>query len=155
MDRKEVKKKFKVSVRDWVKFRAWTGDPSDNIKHLRNVGGSVAIKMLAAGLDPSQPISKIKGLPKKLVRFFEPNGIERTWPFVEQNYKLCKVVSRPDDERLPEKIRERVKGLLSDIKFTRDSKKITVESYRRVSFLMMQYELKSILAQRALLWSLP
>jgi 5'-3' exonuclease len=157
MDRKKVKKEYKVSVRDWVKYRAWTGDRTDNIKHLRNVGGSVAIKMLAAGLDPSLKYNDLM-LPsnwEKLKRFFEPNGIERTWPFVEQNYVLCKFVSRAKDKRLPEKIREKVNGLLSDIEFTRDSKKINVESYRRVSHLLMNYEMRSILVQRALLWSLP
>lgn len=154
MDRKKVNKEFQVSVRDWTKYRAWTGDPTDNIKHLRNVGGSVACKMLAAGLDPSKKFSEIEPNPK-FNRFFEPNGIEQTWPFVQQNYVLCKLVSRPDDSRLPEKIREKVAGLLSDIKFTRDSKKITVDSYRRVSHLLMSYELRSILMQRAALWSLP
>jgi 5'-3' exonuclease len=153
MDRKKVKREFKVSVRDWAKYRAWTGDPTDNIKHLRNVGGSVAVKMLAAGLDPSKKLTTHGG--PQFMRFFEPNGIVQTWPFVQQNYVLCKLVTKPDDKRLPEKIREKVAGLLSDIEFTRDSSKITVDSYRRVSFLLMQYELRSILVQRPLLWSLP
>jgi 5'-3' exonuclease len=159
MDRKKVKKEFGISVRDWVKYRAWTGDPTDNIKHLRNVGDSVARKMLKAGLDPSVPYEELHSIPSdtwdKLKRFFEPNGIERTWPFVEQNYTLSKLVSRAKDKRLPEKISTRVKSLLSDIEFTRDSKKINTESYRRVSYLLMQYELRSIMVQRALLWSLP
>ena len=115
MDRKKVKKEYKVSVRDWVKYRAWTGDPTDNIKHLRNVGDKVARKMLAAGLDPSLPYEKIHSMPsdtwEKLQRFFEPNGIERTWPFVEQNYVLCKLVSRAKDKRLPEKIRVKIEKL--------------------------------------------
>jgi|ERR1700722_6415531 len=156
IDPKGVKKEYGVSVRNWVKYRAWTGDPSDNIPHLRNVGGSAAIKLLNAGLDPSLPFSKINEnpLPKQLKRFFEPDGIERTWPFVEQNYKLCKLVSRASDERLPEKIREKVQSLLYDIEFRRDNKRITVESYRRVSYLLMSYQLNSILSQRGLFWGI-
>jgi len=155
VDRKQVKQEYGVSVRDWVKFRAWTGDASDNIPHLRNVGDSIARKMLEAGLDPSLKYGELPAIPKGLVRFFEPNGIERTWPFVEQNFKLCKLVSRPDDNRLPESMREKVVALLSDIKFTRDDKRVNAEYYRRVSYLLMRYELKSILSQRELLWRIP
>jgi 5'-3' exonuclease len=162
MDRKKVKKKFHVSVRDWIKYRAWTGDSVDNILHLKNVGPSVASKLLKAGLDPSLPfkdIATLLGLGKlpeweKLKRFFEPNGIERTWPFVEQNYNLCKLVSRASDERLPEKISEKVEQLLSHVHFRRDMDKVNAETYRRISFILNSYELKHVLSQRDLLWKI-
>jgi 5'-3' exonuclease len=160
MDRKKVKKKFGVSVRNWIKYRAWTGDPTDNILHLKNVGPSVTQKLLKAGLDPSL---KFEELPSDIVdgevvsnfaRFFEPIGIERTWPFVEQNYKLCKLVSRVSDDRLPEKIQEKVEQLLKHIHFRRDQSKVNAETYRRISFVLMQYELRRVLSQRHLLWKL-
>jgi 5'-3' exonuclease len=160
MDRKKVKKKFQVSVRDWIKYRAWTGDPTDNIPHLKNVGPSVAQKLLAAGLDPSKkfsdlPFHRVKSENwDKFNRFFEPNGLERTWAFVEQNYMLCKLVSRAHDERLPEKIQDKVEELLSHVHFRRDMDKVNAETYRRISFVLSQYQLKYILTQRDLLWKI-
>jgi len=155
MDRKKVKKEHKVSVRDWIKYRAWTGDPTDNIPHLRSIGPSAALKLLKHGFDPSLKYDMLPELDKKLERFFEPNGIEQTWPFVEQNYKLCKLVSRPDDDRLPEQIRKKVVELLSHVRVTRDHKKVNADTYRRISYLLMSYQLKSILSQRDVLWRIP
>jgi 5'-3' exonuclease len=160
MDRKKVKKKFHVSVRDWIKYRAWTGDPMDNILHLKNVGPSVAIKLLKAGLDPSLkfadlPFNRVKSENwDKFNRFFEPNGLERTWSFVEQNYQLCKLVSRANDKRLSEKIQEKIEDLLSHVHFRRDMHKVNAETYRRISYILSSYELKHVLSQRALLWKI-
>jgi 5'-3' exonuclease len=159
VDRKEIKSKYHVSVDDWVKFRAWTGDKSDNIPHLRDVGFVVAAKLLKAGLDPSlkygEVIDNINSDWKKLKRFFEPLGLERMWPFVESNYKLCKLISRPDDSRLPKQIQSEVKQLLDHIHFSRDKKKVTAETYRRISHLFIQYQLRSVLSKRDVLWRIP
>ncbi len=153
--RKDVKKDYGVSVRDWVKFRAWTGDSTDNIMHLRNVGEKVAYKMLKAGLDPSLSYPELPDTGDKFARFFQPYGIERMWPFVEQNFKLVKLVSRPSDERMLPKVREAVEVMLKDIKFTRDPKRVNGDYYRRVSHVLMNYELRSILRQRDVLWKIP
>lgn len=151
----DVKREYKVSVKNWVKFRAWTGDSSDNIPHLRNVGSSIARKMLEAGLDPSLKYEDLPEDKEKFAPYFQPNGVEATWPFVESNYKLCKLVSRWNDERMSEKMQLEVKRLLKHVRFTRDKSKMTSEAYRRVSFALMQYQLSSILSRRDVLWRIP
>jgi 5'-3' exonuclease len=159
--RKDVKKKFGVSVRDWAKYRAWSGDKTDNILHLRGVSEKVACKMLEAGFDPSKPLKEIdrsisvmKNMPK-FERYFKPDGIERMWPFIQSNYTLSKLVTRRNDPRLPAKIQFEVGKLLEHVHFTRDKHKVTPETYRRVSYLLMQYQLNSILLKRDLLWRIP
>lgn len=153
--RSDVKNKFGVSVRDWAKFRAWMGDPSDNIPHLPHVGPSVASKMIKAGLDPSMNLHAISSDKfKKFARFF-PEGVDRCWPFVQSNYKLCKLVNQCDDERLPLAMQQRVKELLKHFHTRRDKHKINSSSYRRVGYLFMQYDLKTILSKRDQLWAIP
>lgn len=58
---KEIFKKYGVLPKNWAKYRALAGDPSDNIKVLQGVGPVGARKMLADGVDPS--CTCFEGLP--------------------------------------------------------------------------------------------
>ena len=164
----EVESKHGVSVKDWTKYRAWTGDSSDNISHLFKVGPKTALKMLAAGLDPS--VSEFAKLVyqnetydsealAKLERYFQPHGIEKLWPSIHNNYKLCEIVRDEDSPLLSDDVREDLHKAFKDItsirSFRRSSSNRTSEMYRKVTFLLSQYELASILAQRDVLWNLP
>jgi 5'-3' exonuclease len=157
----EVKQRFGISPRNWTRYRALTGDKIDNIPHLWKVGGKTAVKMLEAGLDPSE--SDYKKIPEdvrnQFKRYFEPHGISKMWPSMYGNYQLCKLVSDPESELLSSEVRHRLapifEKLISIRKFQRRNSCLTSEAYRKVSFLLMQYELKSVLEERDLLWKIP
>jgi len=156
VDDHDVKTKYKVSVRKWVQFRAWMGDPSDNIPHLYKIGPSAAAKMVNAGLDPALNLRDIDdSVAKKFARYFEPDGIVQCWPFAQSNYKLCKLISKYNDSRLPVEIQKEVKHLVRHLYFSRDKSRLNNETWRRVSHLLMHYELKSVLSRRDLLWRIP
>lgn len=158
---KDVYRDYGVKPKNWTKFRALTGDGSDNIPHLKKVGSAIAKKMLAAGLDPSLVLhSEVPDSAKEtFARFFQPHGIERMWGAVNGNYKLCKLVTEIDDPLLSKDVRERVglmfEGITHMGKYYRRKSMKTSESYRKVSFLLSQYELASILGRRDDLWKIP
>lgn len=157
-----VQAEFGVTVEDWVKYRAWTGDSSDNIPHLYKVGPATARKMLADGLDPS--VSKFENLDiseeviNKYQKYF-PHGIEKMWQSVHGNYKLCKLILYPDDKMLSDEVRADIYKELNHItsvnQFGRHKDSRTTEAYRRLTMLLAKYELSSILAQRDTLWEIP
>ena len=81
------------------------------------------------------------------------------WPAVYGNYKLCKLVDDPNDELLSKEVREKLAPLFSHFdhvkRFYRSSKGKTPEAYRKVSFLLSQHEMNSILAKLEQLWDIP
>ena len=161
----DIENEFQISIKDWTKYRAWTGDSTDNIEHLFKVGKVTARKMLAAGLDPSESdVMKVlsAGWEDELVKFeryFQPHGIEKLWPAIHNNYKLCEIVRSENSELLSEDVKERLhkafKGIEDISDFKRDTKKNTADMYRKITVLLSQYELNSILAQRDILWQIP
>ena len=157
----DVESEYGVKPKHWSKFRALTGDSSDNIPHLYKVGAVRARQMLADGLDPS--LSDCKAIPEeikeKYAKYFQPHGVARMWPSLHGNYKLCRLVTDPDDDLLSKEVREKLEPIfrhLDSIKrFYRRDKCKTALSYRKVSFVLSRYELASILARRETLWAIP
>lgn len=157
----DIKPRFGISPRNWVRYRALTGDTSDNIPHLWKVGGKTAVKMLNAGLDPSE--SDYKKIPEDVrdtfARYFQPHGISKMWPSMYGNYQLCKLVSDPESELLSNEVRKRLAPIFDRLdkikRFKRRESCLTSEGYRKVSFLLMQYDLQSILEKREALWKIP
>jgi 5'-3' exonuclease len=156
-----VKQEYGISVKHWVKYRAWTGDHTDNIPHIFKVGKVTARKMLEDGLDPA--ICEVKLLPTEAIqkynKYFQPHGIDRMWPSIYGNYKLCKLVTDPMDDVLSPEVKERLDNILKYMKsikdFCRQDRCKTAESYRKVSVLLSQYELTSLLSRRDELWNIP
>lgn len=161
----DIESKFGIVIKDWTKYRAWTGDSIDNIQHLFRVGPATARKMLAAGLDPSESnFKRIVGGSwenelNKFERYFQPHGIEKLWPSIHNNYKLCEIVRSENSELLSEEVREDLHKAFSYITSPRSLRRNkecnTPEMYRKLTFLLSQYELASILAQRDILWRIP
>lgn len=157
----DIESEFGIALKDWTEYRAWTGDSSDNIPHLWKVGKVTARKMLEAGLYPSTKDYKDLDIEAvaHFARYFQPYGIEKLWPAVHMNYQLCELVTDPSSILLSDKVKEKAKKAMHSIKSIddlcrRDEIK-TSANYRRLTYLLSQYELASILAQRDELWSLP
>jgi len=155
-----IEEEYQVKVRHWTKYRALTGDQSDNIPHLWKVGPVTAKKMLADGLDPSnhdyQHISK--DIQLKYSRYFQPHGIEKMWSAVYGNYKLCQLVADPDSLLLSEDVRYRSEKLFEDLtsmrKFRRRESLVNPDSYRKVGFLLNQYQLSVISGRLDEFWAI-
>ena len=158
--RKDVEKQYGVKPRHWARFRALTGDSSDNIPHLANIGSVRAKQMLADGLNPKIP--KLDDVPQeaqvKYAKYFS-QGIEKMWGALHGNYKLCKLVTDPSDEVLSSELRERLGTMFDRFtslkRFYRSSSKKDAEAYRRTTFVLSQYAMKSILMQRDKLFEIP
>jgi len=156
----DVLNEYGVSVEDWTKYRALTGDSSDNLPHLKKIGPVRAKQMLEAGIDPSQSVCEhISDDARQDFGKYFPGGIEHVWPALHGNYKLCKLVCDPDDKLLSRDVREKLfpifESLVKNSRFYRHAKGKSPDAFRRVSFSLTRYELASILARRTELWQIP
>lgn len=160
---KQVEYEHRVSVRDWIKYRAWTGDKTDNIPHVFKIGPVRARMLLDDGFDPSvEDFKKLDVddmLCTKYAKFFAPHGIKRMWPSVYSNYQLCRIVTSPDDKLLSEEVQDKLYTLMKPLTslraFGTDKTVKTSDNYRKLSFLLAQYDLASLVVRRDELWELP
>ena len=105
---KDVLKDHGVAPIDWIKYRALVGDPSDGIKSaFKKVGKVTALKILAAGLDPSKK-EPTKPIEKKY---------SKEWSRCHKNYILSKIVIDANSKRLLEKNKVQLAELLKNIDF--------------------------------------
>lgn len=153
----DVLQEYGVKPKHWAKYEALTGG-HNNVAHLRNIGSVRAKAMLKAGIDPSKRTPMQEAMDEKWLKYF-PHGVTTMWPAVYGNYKLCKLVDDPNDELLSKEVREKLAPLFSHFdhvkRFYRSSKGKTPEAYRKVSFLLSQHEMNSILAKLEQLWDIP
>ncbi len=158
--RHHIEEEYQVKVRDWTKYRAFTGDASDNIPHLWKVGPKTALKMLGDGLDPSK--SDYTHIPEEMQvkygRYFQPHGLARMWSAVYGNYKLCQLVTDPDSDLLSDDVRYKSERLFESLtsmrKFRRRESLINPESYRKIGFLLNQYELSVVSSKLDEFWAI-
>ncbi len=145
-----IKKKFGVHPRDWVKYRALIGDPSDSIKSpLPKVGKVRALKLLKEGLDPSNkiPISKLE---KKY---------NEHWKNVHMNYRISKIVTDHKFKHLPAHAKEALKVIVKRVDkslscIRRNNKCHDKLHYKRFLQLCSDYELHWIIEHRDDIWRL-
>lgn len=135
---KDVQKEHKVDASSWVKYRALIGDPSDGIKSpFKGVGKVTALKLLAAGLDPSKKEPSLK-IEKKY---------SKDWKKCHQNYILSKIVKSASSKKLPEDTQNQLQDIVKNIDFlpvVEDKKKAVKEFIR----FCAKYELNWIIEQR-------
>jgi 5'-3' exonuclease len=151
----DVLEEYGVKPKHWAKYEALTGG-HNNVAHLRNIGSVRAKEMLEDGIDPSK--QECPEIDERWHKYF-PMGVTTMWPSVNGNYKLCRLVDDPKDELLSKEVRAKLAPLFSHFdnvkRFYRSSKGKTPDAYRKVSFVLAQYELNSILARRQQLWDIP
>lgn len=97
-----IRNKFGCKPEDVLKLRAITGDSTDEIPGAqRGIGPKTALKLMAAGADPSSREA--------------PEGVlAEAWPTVRRNYKLMKILTSPDSKWLTADQQDRARGALSD-----------------------------------------
>jgi DNA polymerase I len=152
LQEKEVKEDFGILPADWIKYRSLVGDPSDNIrKPVKGLGPKTALKMLAAGYDPSKKVPYLNLNPT----------LQANWENVRLNYDLTKIVRRPNDSRLPIKVQKKVQKIVDAVskapvrKLGRTKEGKSISSYRAMMRTLSQYELQTLLEARHSLWALP
>jgi 5'-3' exonuclease len=152
---KEVGEELGIEPSEWVKVKAMIGDPSDNIPKIQTgLGPKTAIKMIAAGLDPSlEEFKKHKWVPRQEFQFFASR-----WPVIRQNYALSKIICSPQDVHLSEGLREELGFMRTGLtkgSFLRDRKRVNDESFAAFTEFIIDYEMSELFGQRHLLWRLP
>lgn len=157
---KNVLAEHGVKPKNWAKYRALTGDGSDNIPHLFKIGPVRAKAMLSIGLDPS--LEKFEDVPDEATKEFEkffPYGMSNMWPALHGNYKLCQLVTCPMDECLSDEVKSKLAPMFEHFdsvkRFFRSKSKNNEDSFRKIGMLLASYALASVSARRQELWEIP
>ena len=160
--KEEIKQEFGITVKDWTKLRAITGDTSDNIPHLFDrVGPKTVAEWIRKGVDPSQPSYK-KGLPPDFHAPIKVRGlmhdIKANWDKVHLNYRLCQIVTSPEEKCLSHEVKADLHELLSrccEEKYLRRKVGDPEQTWRALTALLARYELYDVMSHREQLLKLP
>jgi DNA polymerase-1 len=149
-----VLRKFGVRLKNWLTYRAITGDPSDNIPGAkRGVGPVGAKKLIAQGLDAGVP--SFDQLDKASRKTFA--DWQTAWPALHRNFILSNIARTPMHGMLPPEISRELLLLLTDLgrsSFLRDTSRRSEKSFRQFTDFLVDYDMLDILAKRRAIWSL-
>lgn len=137
----QIEEEYGVHPKDWLKYRAFVGDPGDKIdKPIRGVGQSKALKILAAGVDAS----KKKPHP----------DYAQHWPAIRLAYNLSRIVKKFDDTRLPRKTQKHLRRIVeaNSSNLFRRKEAISHKNFDRMIAFLNDYDLQDILERRMHLW---
>ncbi len=151
----EVGEEIQMQPRDWVKVRALTGDPTDNIpKIATGLGPKTAVKMIHAGLDPSlEDFKKHQWATRQEFQTFST-----MWGKVRRNFELSQIICNPHDKHLSEELQVELGSMVDGLtkqSFLRDKRKSTDDSFQLFTDFIAEYELREIFGMRHELWRLP
>lgn len=159
--REDIEKEFGIKLHQWLKFRAITGDKSDNIPQLfAKVGPATAALWVQDGIDASK--EKVQdGLPKSYQKPVKIRGmvhdIKANWDKLHLNYKLCQIVRSCEHEYLSKEVRNRLEEMVEKLKvksFYRRKSKLTDEGWKYMTSFLVKYSMADLLARRKQLWRL-
>lgn len=157
----KIRAKYGVGVKDWVRYRSLTGDESDNIPNaMRGIGPKTALKLLAAGMDPTAEdyIGYSQGVKEALNKINKaPVNWAEFWPRMRRNALACKIVCNPKAEVLPLEIRERLGvlcGRTTREEFFRDRSGELEDRYRLVTEWLAEWEMVEMKDRRGELFNL-
>jgi len=162
--RDHIKFKYGVEVENWTKYRAITGDTSDNIpSFITGVGPITAAKWIREGLDPS--IRDYRDLPSnvrmKMSEWKAPKiGLINwvgLWNRLHTNYICSQIVRDAKFGLLEDGVREKLVNLTQDMKtesFCRRSKGQTEDAYREFTMWLSRKELVELASKRDEFWKL-
>lgn len=136
-----------VYPQDWAKFRALSGDASDNYKALGGIGPVKAVKLLNDGVDPSVP--KFADLPEEIRA--EYASLESSWDKVHLCYHLAFIPTTWQYAKFPAASRERLRTAIKDLVIRRH-RRFTADGIRdavlKITALFADLEMPTLLATR-------
>lgn len=147
----DVYDRFGVPSRAWTKFRALSGDTSDNILHVAGIGPKTAIKLLEDGINPS--LKDFDDHPKKARRTH--SRLKESWKLIHTAYLLSRIPIRMKASEFPcpvsiTDLREGLKEAIQ-IPYREFRSDIEEMSDKYISFLS-RYELVYLLSRRHEIW---
>lgn len=147
---KEIKAEYGVEPKDWLKFRALVGDKGDNInKAVKGVGPKTAVKLVHQGLDASQ-----KKFPKnKELKEYKP-----FWKAIRLNYKLSKILRKPDSHYLDQETKAELERMLYSYQAFSDMfrypKHKEKEYYKLMVKFLAEFEMEELVRRRHEIWKI-
>lgn len=115
MTLKSFKKEYNVEPKLWPKIRAMSGDKTDNIIGLPNVGLITALRLHKAGIELPYRVHYAGGVRQiiKVPRFTTEKLNQKDWLRVNRNIRLCKIIQDKNDLRMPDTTSEVVDTVLN------------------------------------------
>jgi len=117
-----VMNKYGIRLKDWVKYRAITGDKSDNIPgFLPGVGPKTAKEWLMKGCDPSaKHFGDLPYLVRKDMETWKVPKLgmvnwESLWPRLRRNYLCSQILRDGFTDMLDTQVKERLDGTLQQL----------------------------------------
>lgn len=154
--KEEIPLKYGIQVSEWVKYRAITGDKSDNIPNfIRGVGPVTAVKWLRLGLDPSlksyQDLPYLAKMNLKDVKVAKTGIVDwpKVWDRLHRNYICSQILVDGKFGMLPEQLRISVEfliGRLTKKDFLR--RQFSEDSYRQLTEKLAYWELGELLGKK-------
>lgn len=149
---KELKKKYAVTPKQWLQYRALVGDKGDGIIGIPKVGPKTAVSLLEAGMLPN------KAKCKDLLDNKKWKLAMSCWKQVRLNYKLSKILTTVDNKILPIPVARDCNRLLKQIKafddLFRTDKGKEAKQYRWMMEWFAKYEMQEFVERRLELWKL-
>lgn len=146
LTKKDILKDFGVSPKNWNRYRALIGDPSDGIASpFPKIGKVRALKLLAEGLNPEHKVPQ-----NKIEKLYAEH-----WPKAHENYRLSKIVTKADSKVLSETEKLNIGIILRQVDkgCGRKNKDIfDTDGVKRFVKFCVKYELNYILEQRHILY---
>jgi DNA polymerase-1 len=146
-----VKEEFGIEIKDWIKYRALVGDKSDNIpKVIAGIGPKKALKLLEAGLDPSQ--ESFSNMPSKVKKQLEVWSL--VWQDLHDNYKLCRIVRKLSNKNLSEEVKKNIEEVLSRLERTGIRRRKEKVESRKILEMLLDYDMNEIYTRKTELFGL-
>lgn len=147
-----TRKEYGVPLKDWLTFRAITGDPSDNIPGAkRGVGPVAAKKLIAAGLDAGVP--SFDKLSKKAKNKFA--DFEDAWPALHRNFILSNIIRTPVHGMLPSDVSRELRAVVRQLdRKALLHRRVPDCNFQSFTEFCLDYDMLGLLAKRRALWQL-
>jgi 5'-3' exonuclease len=149
-----VHKKFRCSINDVLAVRTLCGDPSDGIPNaVPGVGPVKALKLLDAGLSPSNP--KFENHSVDVCR--QIIAVKDSWDRVHRNWQLMRLPMTHADSVFSDTVQKKIEAALvgvSEKLFAEEDHRDQIRYRRMVSFFG-ELGMREALADKQKIWRLP
>ena len=157
---KTVQKLFGCTSDDVLFVRTFLRDASDRIPSpMRGCGPAGALKLIAAGVDPSLP--SYSELHRDVRRALKNTKVAENWEAIHRNYRLVRIPLTVSNAEFPAWQRDRLRNVVRDTMYHLHATamvdqypKSAAKRYKRLLARLSGLQMEMALAKRTELWQL-